>query len=92
MLMKVLLIRSKETVKVVPEEALIPVGSKQYVFRVDADNKVDRVAVEIGRRRPGSVEIISGVALDTLVVTEGVIRVRSGTRVKFKNKLIAADG
>ena len=54
MLMKVKLIRSREIVKTVPEQALIPIGDKQYVFLIDADDKVDRVAVEVGRRRPGS--------------------------------------
>lgn len=84
MLMKVNLIRSRDTVKTVPEEALIPVGDKQYVFRINNDNIVDRVAVEVGRRRPGSAEIVSGLRIGDLVVTEGVIRLRPGSKVKLK--------
>ncbi len=86
MLMKVNLVRSREIVKTVPEEALVPVGSKQYVFRINSENQADRLVVETGRRRPGSVEIVSGLQLGDLVVTEGVIRLRSGSKVKLKNK------
>jgi membrane fusion protein (multidrug efflux system) len=86
MLMKVNLIRSREIVKTVPEESLIPVADKQYVFLINADNKVDRVAVEVGRRRPGSAEIVAGLDLGALVVTEGVLRLRPGSAVKVKNQ------
>jgi membrane fusion protein (multidrug efflux system) len=86
MLMKVNLIRSREIVKTVPEESLIPVADKQYVFLINADGKVDRVAVEVGRRRPGSAEIVSGLELGALVVTEGALRLRPGSTVKVKNQ------
>lgn len=92
MLMKVKLIRSKEIVKVLPEEALIPIADKQYVFRVEADNKVARIEVKTGRRRPGSIEVLSGIELDDLVVTEGVIRVRPGSTVKLKTTPLEKEG
>lgn len=92
MLMKVNLIRSTDKVKVVPEESLVPIGDKQYVFRVNADNRVDRVAVDIGRRRPGTVEIVSGLQLGALVVTEGVIRLRPDSKVKLKTQPAEIEG
>ena len=45
----------------VPEEALVPQGDEQYVFRV-VDGKATRPKVEIGQRRDGKVEIRQGVA------------------------------
>jgi membrane fusion protein (multidrug efflux system) len=92
MLMKVNLIRSRETVKTVPEESLIPVGDKQYVYLINTDSKVDRVAVEVGRRRPGSAEIVSGLQLGALVVTEGVIRLRPGSKVKVMKQSTEVTG
>jgi membrane fusion protein (multidrug efflux system) len=84
MLLTVALIRNRETVMVIPEEALIPIQDKQFVFMVDEENRANRVEVEIGRRRPGIVEILGGLNLGDNVVTEGVMRLRPGSMVKFK--------
>ncbi|MDK1025353.1 MAG: efflux RND transporter periplasmic adaptor subunit [Gammaproteobacteria bacterium] len=92
MLLKVNLIRSRDQVKVVPEASLVPIGDKQYVFRVNTDKQVDRVMVNIGRRRPGSAEIISGLQLGALVVTEGVIRLSPGSKVRLKKQSAETEG
>ena len=44
-----------------PEQALVPQGEEQYVFRV-VDGKAVRTKVEVGQRRDGRVEIVKGVA------------------------------
>jgi hypothetical protein len=49
------------TPMMLPEEALVPQGSEQYVFRVN-DGKVTRVKVETGQRRDGKVEIVNGLS------------------------------
>ena len=46
---------------VLPEQALVPQGEEQYVFRV-VDGKAVRTKVEVGQRRDGRVEILKGVA------------------------------
>ncbi len=84
MLMKVKLIRDRQIVKVVPEEALFPISEKQYVFLIAEDSTVERVEVQIGRRRPGSAELLSELPLGALVVTEGVMDLSPGSRVKIK--------
>ena len=81
MLMTVNLIRSRDRVLLIPEEALIPVKDRQYVYLVGPDNIVDRVPVEIGRRRPGVVEILSGLEPGQKVITEGTTKVRTGASV-----------
>ena len=43
--------------KIVPEGALVPIGDKQFVYKVAADNKAQRVEVQIGERRPGIAHI-----------------------------------
>lgn len=81
MLMTVALIRSRESVLAVPEEALIPIQDKQYVYVVDANGKSQRVEVGVGRRRPGIAEITSGLAMTDRVVTEGMMDLRPGAPV-----------
>jgi membrane fusion protein (multidrug efflux system) len=69
----------------VPEEALVPQGNKQFVIRVvngkaGADGKPEqtsqRVEVKTGLRRAGKVEIIEGIAANDVVVTAGQQRVQ----------------
>lgn len=66
----------------VPEEALIPVGADQYVFRVTAD-KVARVKVKTGLRRDTQVEITEGLQAGDVVVTAGQLKLRDGTTVRI---------
>jgi membrane fusion protein (multidrug efflux system) len=66
----------------VPEEALIPVGADQYVFRVAAD-KATRVKVKTGLRRDARVEIIEGLQAGDLVVTAGQLKLRDGATVRI---------
>jgi membrane fusion protein, multidrug efflux system len=65
----------------VPEEAIIPEQGKSFVMVV-AGGVVERRQVHTGRRRPGEVEIVSGLAPAEKVVTRGVQNVRSGAPVR----------
>jgi membrane fusion protein (multidrug efflux system) len=60
---------------VVPEEALVPVGTKQFVFKVvtGADGKPasQRIEAKLGLRLPGQVEILEGVKAGDQLVTAG---------------------
>jgi membrane fusion protein (multidrug efflux system) len=67
---------------VVPEEAIFPVGDDKYVWKV-VDGKAARQKVEIGQRRDGKVEIVSGLASSDMVVTEGHLKMREGVAVKL---------
>ncbi len=84
MLMAVVLVRSRDQVLVIPEEALVPVQDKQFVFTIEG-GKAQRVEVEIGRRRPGIVEILAGLSVNQQVVTDGTLRLRPGVAVQVLN-------
>ena len=58
MLMVVDLIKDRRESLMIAEEALVPFENQQYVFVVQDDDTVARIPVTIGRRRPGSVEIL----------------------------------
>jgi len=65
----------------VPEEALVPIGSSQYVFRV-SDGKAERVKVDTGVRSQGRVEIVAGLSTGDIVVTAGQMKLRDGVAVR----------
>jgi len=73
---------------VVPEEALVPQGGKQYVIKVvapaagaklppDVTLVSQRQEVELGVRRTGKVEIVAGVAEGDTVVVAGQQRLQT---------------
>lgn len=65
----------------VPEEALVPAGNDNFVFRV-AEGKAQRVMVKIGQRRGAMVEIAEGLKAGDEVVTAGQLKLRDGVPVK----------
>ena len=75
----------KEDVRslVVPEQAIVPERSKQYVFVVDGENLVARREVTTGRRRPGEIEVLDGLAPGDLVIIEGTQKARPGQPVQI---------
>ena len=75
-----LITRDEKDAMVVPEQAIVPQGEEQYVFRV-VDGKVTRVQVEIGQRREGRVEILKGLNANDIVVTAGQLKLRDGMAV-----------
>ncbi len=77
----------RERARVLPEEAIVPQGGKTYVIRLvpgpDGALVSQRVAVKLGLRRPGQVEILEGVQEGDTVVTAGQQRLqRDGTAVQ----------
>ena len=75
-----LITRDARDALVLPEQALVPQGDQQFVYRI-ADGKALRVRVEVGQRRDAKVEILNGVAKDDLVVTAGQLKLRDGVPV-----------
>ncbi|MDC0601986.1 efflux RND transporter periplasmic adaptor subunit [Aliiglaciecola sp.] len=67
---------------VVPEKAIIPNEDKQFVFVVEADKAVQKEVVT-GLRRPGVVQIVSGLNEGDVVVVEGALRLRNGSAVSI---------
>ncbi len=86
MLLTVRLVQKQENALMIPEESLIPIQDRHYVYRVDEANVAHRVEIRVGRRRPGFVEVTSGLSEGDRVVTQGVIKVRPGDKVVLKSE------
>lgn len=84
MLLRVSLLRSVDETMVLPEKALVPIRDRQYVYIVDDENRAIQTEVTIGRRRPGEVEILSGIELGQRVVIDGIVRLRDGVPVSVQ--------
>ena len=63
----------------IPEQAIVPERSKQFVFVVGEGDLVQRKEVRSGRRRPGQVEILEGLSPGEWVITEGTQKARPGS-------------
>jgi len=81
MLLRVEVDKGEAPVLQIPEEAVIPIGKQQFVFRVGEDSVANRVPIEIGRRRVGVLEVRSGLEAGDRVVTQGILRVQPGNPV-----------
>ena len=90
----------REGARVIPEEAIVPQGGRQYVYRLadgpDQDTRIaQRVEVRVGVRQPGKVEITEGLQPGDLVVTAGQQRIQKDgmpVRVLDLGKLNGAAG
>lgn len=77
----------RENALVVPEEALVPLGDKQYIFKViDEGGKkmARRVEARIGQRVPGKVEVLEGMTAGDVVIVAGQSRLGGGASVPVR--------
>lgn len=83
MLLQIKLQQAPRQALVIPEEALLPLGERQFVLLVDANdgNRVVRREVTLGGRRPGEAEITAGLQASDQVITHGTLKVRAGEQV-----------
>ncbi|HEY4582153.1 MAG TPA: efflux RND transporter periplasmic adaptor subunit [Lysobacter sp.] len=80
MLLQVDIARAERPALLVPEIAVVQVGTESYVFRV-RDGKAERADVKLGARAGGQVEIASGIAAGDVIVVDGTGKLRPGAKV-----------
>lgn len=75
-------------VPAVLEEAVQPVGPRNFVFIIETRDGADvavRKEVQLGIHQDGYIEVKSGVVAGTRIVTDGIIGVRDGGLVKIQS-------
>ncbi|MBT8131542.1 MAG: efflux RND transporter periplasmic adaptor subunit [Gammaproteobacteria bacterium] len=83
MFLTVVLLKNDIQALVIPEQAVVPEGSKQFVLVVDTNNIVEKREINTGRRRPGEVEVLDGLQAGERVITEGTQKARPGNPVRL---------
>lgn len=81
MLMSVQVFLEAREAIVVPEIAVVQVGTESFVYRLQPDDTVERAVITLGSRRQGAAEVLSGLAAGDRIVIEGTVKLRDGTRV-----------
>jgi membrane fusion protein (multidrug efflux system) len=76
----------------VPELAVVGEGENRFVFVVGKDQSARRTQVRTGVRSNGRVEIVQGLKAGDRVVTDGVVKVTDGMKVRLAGASNAAPG
>jgi membrane fusion protein (multidrug efflux system) len=82
MFLNVSLARDAHDALMVPEAALVPEQSRQFLFVIE-EGRALRREVRIGRRQPGRVEVVAGLSVGEQVIVEGTQKVREGGAVRI---------
>jgi len=82
MLLDVAVVRGEREAVVVPEIAVVQVGSETYAWRVRPDGTVEKAPIEVGGRVPGQVMVANGLKAGDRIVTDGVNKLKPGAKVK----------
>jgi membrane fusion protein (multidrug efflux system) len=83
MLLTVEVLTSERAALVVPESAVFQIQNRAYVYRVEGQI-AHQQQIEVGAHRFGIVEVKQGLAKGDLVVTQGIIKLRDGSRIRYE--------
>lgn len=83
-----MILSEKEDGILIPQSALNQIQDKFFVFKLGADNKVSRIAVNIGRRINNRVVIYSGLKAGDKILIEGFQKFEEGMQI---NPVVVKD-
>jgi membrane fusion protein (multidrug efflux system) len=84
-LMQVDLIKNKRKAIIAPEEAVFQKQEDHFVWAIDENTMtVSQQKVQVGVRRPGIIEIASGLDAGALIVLRGIDHVREGQKISIQ--------
>jgi membrane fusion protein (multidrug efflux system) len=89
MLLTVRVVTEEKQAFMLPERVVVQVGKQAFVYVVDSKNVAHKLAVQLGTRQAGNVEIVSGISEGDRIVTQGVIKLRDGVPVMFADEATA---
>jgi membrane fusion protein (multidrug efflux system) len=92
MLLTVRVVMAERSALVVSENAVYQIQDRAYVYRVGADMVAREQEIQIGERRFGLVEVRSGLEEGDRIVTEGIVKLRDGSRVRVAGGDAAVSG
>lgn len=81
MLLQLKITTEASSALVIPESAIVPINNQHFVYVLNDDNTVTKTEIEVGRRKPGTAEVISGLTSGDKVIHKGVLKIRDGASV-----------
>ncbi len=78
-----LAVATRENAIIVPEDALVAEGVRQFIYTV-VDGRAQRREVTLGVRMQGQVEVVQGVALSDSIIVRGLQRMRPNLPVNAR--------
>ncbi|ART81742.1 efflux transporter periplasmic adaptor subunit [Oceanisphaera profunda] len=88
MLMRVALTVDNSVQLAIPVQSLLYAGQQRYVYVVDAENKVSRRDVTIGRNMGEQVTVVDGLKAGERVISAGTVKVRVGSVVEVLDEAL----
>jgi membrane fusion protein (multidrug efflux system) len=86
MLLTVRVVTAERSALVISENAVYQIQDRAYVFRVGPDSIAREQQIRIGERRFGLVEVLDGLDEGDRIVTEGIVKLRDGVRVRIQGQ------
>jgi membrane fusion protein (multidrug efflux system) len=83
MLLTVDVLTSERVALVVPESAVFQIQNRAYVYRVEGQI-AHQQQIDVGAHRFGIVEVKQGLSKGDLIVTQGIIKLRDGSRIRYE--------
>lgn len=83
-----LILEQHKNALVIPEQAIVPMGSNSTVYKV-VDGKAVQTKVQLGVRRTGDVEVLSGLNPEDKIITTGQMKLRPNADVTVLDKKAA---
>lgn len=81
------IVLNKTNAIALPSQAIIPLGSKDFVYKV-VDGKAEQYEVKLGKRTVDKVEVVEGVTDGEIIVTAGQQKIRDGASVRMSEPSI----
>jgi membrane fusion protein (multidrug efflux system) len=92
MLLTVRVVMAQRSALVVPENAVYQIQDRAYVYRVSPDMVAHEQQIQVGDRRFGLVEVRGGLEEGDRIVTEGIVKLRDGARVRVAGEESPVSG
>lgn len=83
-LLTVRLFKNERQALMIPEEAIIQIQQDHFVLSVSQEGLVERKPINIGARKPGWVEVLSGIKEGETIIVRGISRVKDGDTVQVQ--------
>ncbi len=87
LLMSINLHKNPRRALLIPEEALIKRSDKNFVYvvtQVDGNMIAKQTNITLGARKPGTIEVLSGLNEDDKIVVHGTLKLRDGAEVSIR--------